>query len=44
MLDNDDVRVIIEALFDIRTELRRIGAILDGEDEDDSEGSEEEDS
>jgi hypothetical protein len=41
-LTEDDVRLIIEALFDIRTELRRIRAILEGDD--DSEGSEEEDS
>jgi hypothetical protein len=41
-LSDDAVRVIIEALFDIRTELRRIIEILEGED--DSEGSEEEDS
>jgi len=44
VLSDDDVRVTIEALFDLRTELRRIRAILDREDEDDSEGSEEEDS
>jgi hypothetical protein len=43
VLTDDDVRLIIEALFDIRTDLRRIRAILDHEDEDDSEGSEEED-
>jgi hypothetical protein len=44
VLSEDAIRVIIEALFDIRTELRRIRAILDGEDEDDPEGSEEENS
>jgi hypothetical protein len=44
VISDDAVRVIIEALFDIRTELRRIRAILEAEDEDDSEGSEEEDS
>ncbi len=44
VLSDHAVRVIIEALFDIRTELRRIRAILDREDDDDQEGSEEEDS
>lgn len=44
MVSDEDVTAIIEALFDIRTELRRIRAILDREDEDDSKGSEEEDS
>lgn len=40
MLTDEEFRLIIEALFDIRTELRRIRAILEGDD--DSEGSEEE--
>lgn len=44
VLTDDDVRVIIEALFDIRTELRRITALLQDEDDDDAEGSEEENS
>jgi hypothetical protein len=39
---SDDISVIIEALFDIRTELREIRAILEGDD--DEEGSEEEES
>ena len=42
MLTDEEFRLIIEALFDIRTELSRIRAILEGDD--DSEGSEEEDS
>jgi hypothetical protein len=44
VIEDDDVRAIIEALFDIRTELRRIAAILDGEDDDDTERDQEEDS
>ena len=42
MLTEDDVRLIIEALFDIRTELRERRAILEADD--DEEGSEEEES
>ena len=42
MVTEDDIRLIIEALFDIRTELRAIVALLEAED--DSEGSDEEDS
>jgi hypothetical protein len=42
VLSDNDVRVIIEALFDIRTELRAIVALL--EEEDEPEGSDEEDS
>jgi hypothetical protein len=41
MLSDDDVKVLLEALFDIRTELRRIRALL--EDEDGEQGNEEED-
>jgi hypothetical protein len=41
-LTEEDIRLIIEALFDIRTELRAIRAIL--EEGDDTEGSEEEES
>ena len=40
MLTDEEFRLIIEALFDIRTELRAIPAIL--EEDDDEEGSEEE--
>jgi hypothetical protein len=40
VLTDDDTRLIIEALFDIRTELREIRAILEADD--DAEGSEEE--
>jgi len=42
VLSDDDVRVILEALFDIRTELRRIRVLL--EDESGEQGDEEEDS
>jgi hypothetical protein len=42
VLTDDDVPVIIEALFDIRTELRAIVAPLEADD--DSEGSDEADS
>ena len=42
MLTDDEVQVIIEALFDIRTELRRIRVLL--EDEDGEQGDEAEDS
>jgi hypothetical protein len=42
-VDPDDVTSIIEGLFDIRTEVRRIVAILGGED-DDEEGDQETDS
>jgi hypothetical protein len=42
VLSDDDVTVIVEAPFDIRTELRAIVALLEAED--DSEGSDEEDS
>jgi hypothetical protein len=42
VLSEDDVRVTIEALVDIRTELRQIIEVL--QEEADSEGSEEEDS
>jgi hypothetical protein len=42
VLTDDDVPVIIEALFDIRTELRAIVALLEADD--DSEGSDEADS
>jgi len=42
VLSDEESRLIIEALFDIRTELRRIRAIL--ERDDDSQGSEEKDS
>jgi hypothetical protein len=41
---DDDVTPILQALFDIRTELRRIRAIIERGDEDDEEGREEEDS
>jgi hypothetical protein len=34
-VDEDAVRVALEALFDIRTELRRIREALTGEEEDD---------
>jgi hypothetical protein len=44
MLTQDDVTVILEALFDIRTELRRIRALLDDEDDGGLRGDEEEDS
>jgi hypothetical protein len=40
MLTDEEFRLIIEALFDIRTELRAIRAILEGDD--DEEGREEE--
>ena len=40
MLTDEEFRLIIEALFDTRTELRAIGAILD--EGDDEEGSDEE--
>jgi hypothetical protein len=40
VLSDDDVRIIIEALLDIRTELRAIVALVEAED--DSEGSDEE--
>jgi hypothetical protein len=42
VLSDDDIKVILEALFDIRTELRRIRAVL--EDENGEQGDEEEDS
>jgi hypothetical protein len=42
VLTDDDVRVVIEALFGIRTELRAIVALL--EVEDDAQGSDEADS
>jgi hypothetical protein len=42
VLTDDGVTVIIEALFDIRTELRTIVALLEAED--DSEGGDEENS
>jgi hypothetical protein len=42
VLTDDGFRLIIEALFDMRTELRVIRAIL--EEDDDEEGSEEEES
>lgn len=42
MLTDDAIQVIIKALFDIRTELRWIRALL--EDEDGEEGNEAEDS
>jgi hypothetical protein len=44
VLTQDDVRVILEALFDIRTELRRIRALLDDEDDGGQRRDEEEDS
>jgi hypothetical protein len=40
MLTDEEFTLIIEALFDIRTELRAIRAIL--EEDDEQEGSEEE--
>ena len=42
VISDDDVTLIIPALFDIRTDLRRVIEMLRGEDE--SQGSEEEDS
>jgi len=42
VLSEDDVKVILEALFDIRTELRRIRALL--EDKNGEQGDAEEDS
>ena len=42
MASDEDFTLIIQALFDIRTELRRIRALL--EDEDGEQGDEEEDS
>jgi hypothetical protein len=42
VVSNDDVTLIIEALFDIRTELRLIRAVL--EDDDGEQGDEEKDS
>jgi hypothetical protein len=42
VISDDDVTLIIQALFDIRTELRRIRAVL--EDDDGQQGDEEEDS
>jgi hypothetical protein len=42
VLTDDEIRVIIEALFDIRTELRRIRVLLeddDGEQRDEAENS-----
>ena len=42
MLDDDDVRVLLEALFDIRSELTRIRVLLEdehGEQEDEEEDS-----
>jgi hypothetical protein len=42
VLTDDDVRVMIEAFFDIRTELRRIRVLL--EDDDGEQGDKEEDS
>jgi hypothetical protein len=41
VLSEDDVKVILEALFDIRTELRRIRVLL--EEDDGEQGDEEED-
>jgi hypothetical protein len=40
VLTDEEFRLIIEALFDLRTELRAIRAIL--EEDDDEEGSKEE--
>jgi hypothetical protein len=42
VLTDDDVTLIIQALFDLRTELRKIRALL--EDEDGEQGEEEEES
>jgi hypothetical protein len=42
VITEDDVTLIIQALFDIRTELRKIVILL--EDEDGEQGDEEEDS
>jgi hypothetical protein len=42
VLTDDEIQVIIEALFDIRTELRRIRILL--EDDDGEQRDEEEDS
>ena len=42
MVTEEDVTLIIKALFDIRSDLSRIVAIVEGDDE--PEGSEEEDS
>jgi hypothetical protein len=42
VISDEDVTLIIQALFDIRTELRRIRALL--EDEDGEQRDEEEDS
>jgi hypothetical protein len=42
VLTDDEIQVIIEALFDIRTELRRIRVLLeddDGEQRDEAEDS-----
>jgi hypothetical protein len=42
VLTDDEIQVIIEALFDIRTELRRIRVLLeddDGEQRDEAENS-----
>jgi hypothetical protein len=41
MLTDDDVTLIIQELFDIRTELRHIAALL--EEDDGEQGDEEED-
>jgi hypothetical protein len=41
MLTDDDVKVLLEVLFDIRSELTRVRALL--EDEDGEQGAEEED-
>jgi hypothetical protein len=43
VLSDDDVKVILEALFDIRSELPRIRYLLEEED-DGEQGGEEEDS
>jgi len=42
VVSDDDVTLIVQALFDIRTELRRICTL--SEDEDGEQGDEEEDS
>jgi hypothetical protein len=43
VISDDDVTLILKALFDIRKDLSRIVEILEGDD-DEPEGSEEEDS
>jgi hypothetical protein len=42
MVTDDDVTLILKALFDIRTELRKIRILLEGDDGE--QGDEEEDS